>query len=349
MIDHPESILSGKFHASVSFFAKSVATCSIGCLLIAGSAHAQQNDAQQSSTVSPINALPPAPGLIYDLRAKEYIMFKDLVGRVSGAKYVLIGEKHDNPIHHHHQAELVKALSNSDGTDRAIVWEMITRDQQDLLDQNWETTAIDDLGQVLTWQERGWPSWPDYAPIAEIARDENLKMIAGNLPDDLLKPIISDGLSALPDVLADQLDLPAIPTDIQIQLDAEMAAGHCDKLPMSLLPAFSNVQFARDASLARAMYDATQDTDIDGAFLIAGAMHVRNGIAVPWHLKRFDKNITDSDIAVVSMIEADDPDDTPAGITDYAMRMGGEDVVDFMWFTNDIERDDPCDDIPTDQ
>lgn len=306
---------------------------------------ARTADVSANITIMDVSSLPPAPGLIFDVRAGEYIMLGELVSRIRDAKYVLIGEKHDNPIHHHHQAELIDALSKSDNRHRAVVWEMFTRDQQASLDQNWQDVPVADLGPAMTWEDRGWPFWQDYAPIAEAARDNDLAMVAGNLPDDILRPMIADGLSALPDGLANDLSLPDIPTDIQVLLDQEIAQGHCNTLPKSMLPAFSTVQFARDASLARAMYDAAKDDDTDGAFLIAGAMHVRRGIAAPWHLARFEDGLTDNDIAVVSLVEADAPSDTPATINDYAMRFGASDAIDFMWFTNDIMRSNPCDNL----
>jgi uncharacterized iron-regulated protein len=292
-----------------------------------------------------VNTLPPAPGLIFDVRAGEYIMFDELVRRLSDRKYILIGEKHDNPIHHHHQAELVDALSKADTLDRAVVWEMFTRDQQELLDQSWQDVAIADLGPALAWEDRGWPSWHDYAPIAKAAKDNALQMVAGNLPDPFLRPMISDGTDALPDELAAKLDLPDMPDAILERFTREVAEGHCNMLPENLLPGFSLVQFARDASLARAMVDVANVDDADGAFLIAGAMHVRNSVAVPWHLQRYEPALPMRDIAVVSMIEADDPSDNPPNVSDYAMRFGAMDDIDFMWFTNDIVRGDPCADL----
>jgi uncharacterized iron-regulated protein len=292
-----------------------------------------------------VNALPPAPGLIFDLNVGEYILFDELVRRLSDRKYVLIGEKHDNPIHHHHQAELISRLSTADQQNRAVVWEMFTRDQQASLDQKWQDIPISDLGPEFNWEERGWPSWHDYAPIAQAARENNLAMVAGNLPDDLLRPIISEGTKALPEDLATKLALPEIPENILARFRVEMKQSHCNALPENMLDGFSLVQFARDASLARAMTDATSSDGkdgTDGAFLIAGAMHVRNTLAVPWHLARFEPGLDQGDIAIVSLIEVDDPSDNPPSPQEYADRFGDRRDVDFMWFTNDIARKDPC-------
>ncbi len=316
-------------------------------VLLAGIPHLSHADEAKSTNreILDANALPPAPGLIFDVQAGEYILFDEVVRRLMDRKYILIGEKHDNPIHHHHQAQLIATLSQADQRHRAVIWEMFTRDQQASLDQNWQELPASDLGPALDWDNRGWPSWHDYAPIAQAAKDNNLPMIAGNLPEEVLRPMISDGVSALPDDLAQKLALPEIPKDILERFNVEIAEGHCNMLPESMLGGFSTVQFARDASLARAMFDASEVENTQGAFLIAGAMHVRNSIAVPWHLQRFDADLDDQDIAVISLIEADDPGDTPSSISDYAMRFGAIDDIDFMWFTNDIVRGDPCTDM----
>lgn len=312
------------------------------------SASAQNDAATEPSGMRDIpdaNSLPPAPGLIFDMNTQSYVMFDEMVSRLAGKRFVLIGEKHDNPIHHHHQSELIKALGKRDDHHRAIVWEMFNRDQQDSLDQAWQTVSPEELGAKMNWAESGWPLWHDYAPIAEAAKAQNLVMIAGNLPQDVLRPMIRDGVKALPAELAGKLALPPLPDDIAKRFNKEIADGHCNMLPKSQLPAFGLVQFARDASLARAMIDADADRNIDGAFLIAGAMHVRDDIAVPYHLRRYAPDLPDDDIAVVILIEADDPGENLPGVRDYALRMGSEKVADFMWFTNDLPREDPCEDL----
>ncbi|MCC4240320.1 ChaN family lipoprotein [Thalassospira povalilytica] len=344
-------------HANALFRSAGVIAAIAGSFVFSGHSIAQTQEPAPvqipagtgSHHVADINALPPAPGLIFDRRAGEYIMFDELVRRLSDRKYILIGEKHDNPIHHHHQSQLIDALTKSDQRHRAVVWEMFTRDQQGLLDQSWQEVPISDLGQALEWEERGWPSWHDYAPIAEIAKTHDLTMVAGNLPDDLLRPIIAEGTAALPATLATKLSLPDMPDEIMERFRVEMAESHCNALPKSMLGGFSTVQFARDASLARAMTDIANTADHDGAFLIAGAMHVRHTIAVPWHISRFEPDLDDNDIAVVSLIEADDPSDNPPKPQDYAERFGNRDDVDFMWFTNDMARKDPCIDLTVGQ
>ena len=113
-----------------------------------------------------------------------------------------------------------------------------------------------------------------------------------------------------------------------------------------MLRVFSPEGDTRNAGAVRHRYIENSKTiSPDGAFLIAGAMHVRDDIAVPYHLRRYAPDIDDNDIAVVILVEADDPGEDLPGVRDYALRMGSENVADFMWFTNDLPRADPCEDI----
>ncbi|AUG52632.1 ChaN family lipoprotein [Thalassospira marina] len=290
-----------------------------------------------------LGPMSPAPGLIYDVAKGDYVRLETLQSAAAGAKYILLGETHDNLIHHQRQAELVDVLSG-DGLKRAVVWEMINRDQQAALDAAWNDRKIEieDIGAQLNWEDSGWPSWHDYSPIADAARKNQLPMAAGNLPDALISPLMTKGNSALPVSLAKKLALPALPDDTKALFDQEIVDAHCGMLAPEQAPPFSTIQFARDASLARAMFDATHQKGIKGAFLIAGAMHVRANVAVPWHLKRFDPKGTS---IVIAMIEAPNPGDANIMPDELLNGFGPGHSVDFIWFTSDLDRSDPCDGV----
>jgi uncharacterized iron-regulated protein len=290
-----------------------------------------------------ISPMSPAPGLIYDVAKGNYVRLETLQSAAAGAKYILLGETHDNLIHHQRQAELVDVLSG-DGLKRAVVWEMINRDQQKDLDDAWhdKKRAIDDIGVALDWDNSGWPSWQDYSPIAEAARQHQLPMIAGNLPDDIIGPLIEKGNAALPASLAKKLALPPLPDETKTLFDREIVDAHCGVLSPDQAPPFSTIQFARDASLARAMFDASKQKGIKGAFLITGAMHARANVAVPWQLKRFDPKGTS---IVIIMREAPNPGDPSVSPANYLKAYGPGHSVDFIWFTSDLARSNPCDGI----
>ncbi|MDP2698223.1 ChaN family lipoprotein [Thalassospira sp.] len=306
--------------------------CIFTVLAVAG-----QQAAQAQSPLAP-----PAPGLIYDVASNRYIKIGELHRAVTNVRYVLLGETHDNPLHHHRQAELVDALSQ-DGLKRTIVWEMFNRDQQADLDAAWVARDPENLGPALDWENSGWPSWYDYQPIASAAAKHNLEISAGNLPRNVLQPMATEGLDALPDDLRDLLNVPDMPGPIADQFKVEIVSSHCGMLPPEKAAPFGLIQYVRDASLARAMFDAASVPGQDGAFLIAGSMHVRSGVAVPFHLERYDP---EGSRAVIAMMETGN-DGTELRPDDYLARLGGRNAVDFIWFTSAIKRDDPCDAFKT--
>ncbi|WP_073954156.1 ChaN family lipoprotein [Thalassospira sp. TSL5-1] len=310
------------------------------CLLIVFCIGVAGRSWANSSYFGPMS---PTPGLIFDVAKNEYVRLETLQSAAAGAKYILLGESHTNLVHHQRQAELVDLLSG-DGIKRAVVWEMINRDQQEALDAAWDNPdlEIEDLGAAIGWEDSGWPSWHDYSPIAQAARNHQLPMVAGNLPNALLGPMMKKGTVALPASLAKKLVLPPLPDNIKTLFDQEIVDAHCGMLKPNQAPPFSTIQFARDASLARAMFDAKHQKGIKGAFLIAGAMHVRANVAVPWHLKRFDPKATS---IVIAMIEAPDLSVSSAKPADFPKMFGPGHSVDFIWFTSGLEQPDPCEGI----
>jgi uncharacterized iron-regulated protein len=64
----------------------------------------------------------------------------------------------------------------------------------------------------------------------------------------------------------------------------EIASGHCNALPASLLPGMARAQFARDAVMAEALRRHASR----GAVLLAGNGHVRRDLGVPRWLAGLD-------------------------------------------------------------
>ena len=59
---------------------------------------------------APLEREHPLTGRIWDVRAARFVDSDALTRRLAGARYVLLGEKHDNPDHHQIQAALVRAM-----------------------------------------------------------------------------------------------------------------------------------------------------------------------------------------------------------------------------------------------
>ncbi|MAS05207.1 MAG: hypothetical protein CL534_11040 [Ahrensia sp.] len=240
------------------------------------------------------------------------------------ADFVAIGEIHDNPEHHAIQARLISAMAEA-GRRPAVVFEMVPQGLQGELDAFAAEGSQDvaGLGQRLKWEERGWPNWSTYQPIAEAALAAGLSLHAGDLDRETIRAIGRGERPVEPTV--------AYSEAMRDNLAEELRVSHCGLLPDEAIPPMITVQQARDTAMATAMLDSGVE---DGAVLIAGSGHARKDRGVPFVLAAREP---DRSIVSIGMLEVRD------GATDFADYLDeGETALpfDFVIFTakaNDID------------
>lgn len=273
----------------------------------------------------------PLVGTVWDTETRTALQETAAFARLRGATFVLLGEVHDNPAAHGVQARALQALTES-GRKPALVWEMVRRPKQTVLDA--PPADAQALGTALDWANSGWPEWPLYAPIAQVALDNGLPMRAGDLARAALRTVAQSGLSALPAEIAKIAATPF--TDAQRTALLEvLRTGHCNLLDDRMLAPMVPVQQARDAAMTAALRAAAQDAD--GAVLIAGNGHTRRDWGVPHYLAAVAPDATLVSVGILE-VAADEPNAAAHIETDAA----GVPVHDLLWFVPRAERADPC-------
>jgi len=189
------------------------------------------------------------------------------------ADVVILGEVHDNPLHHAHQAQAVAALAPA-----ALVFEMLTPGQAALVtDANRGDAAA--LGAALDWEASGWPDFTMYHPIFTAAPDA--KVYGAALPRDQVRRSVAEGAAAILGDEAERFGLTTpLPAAEQAEREAEQMAAHCNAMPADLMPGMVEAQRLRDASLARATVEAMAETGGPVA-VIAGSGHARRDWGIP--------------------------------------------------------------------
>jgi len=200
------------------------------------------------------------------------VKLSNISERVEDARFVLIGEKHDNPNHHKVQAAILRqTLSAGD----VVVFEMLKSTQEEAIKGfNAGQIAFDDLGTALNWAESGWPDWSYYAPLFAAAKDAGAKVVAGSLP--------------IPDLKKTELDESKLDEAAKAILTKDIKIGHCDLLPEQALAPMMRIQMQKDALMAQKMLTAPEGQK---AFLIAGNGHVVKDRAVPRYLPANRQNM----------------------------------------------------------
>ena len=271
-------------------------------------------------------------GKVWSPGEARQLTWKELLTRAGEARFVLIGEKHDNPGHHQLQGLLVTAIASA-GRRPAIVWEMISLGQGKALAAFLERDDATAAGQgpAIGWQDTGWPDWRNYQPIAQAALDAGLDQHPGNIDRDTVRAVSREGFDALGDPTAAALARNAEWDEAaEAALNQDLIDSHCGHMPDQMLKPMGNVQRARDATMAAALLEA--DTG-DGAVLIAGNGHVRSDRGVPAYL------VPERRVIAIGLLEVQ------SGVTDPGAYLENDDQFDAVIFTDRVETPDRCEEL----
>ena len=283
----------------------------------------------------------PLSGRIWDTRGQDWISTTELERRLARARFVLLGEVHDNGEHHRLRRDVLAALVR-DGRRPAIAMEQFDREHQPALErvQNEPAPTPELLKTAGRVDAQGW-NWFYYEPIVRLALDHRLPIVAANLSRADAFRVSTEGAAAVVGeavVSALHLDQP-LPDAARLKLDQVIEDGHCGKAPPSILPGIVAAQRARDAIMAQTLQAHAP------AVLIAGNGHVRRDFGVPHYLAQYPQG---DDVRVVGFIEVDADKLAP---TDYASDGVSDGVsdsapeYDYVVFTPRIPRPDPCGDV----
>jgi uncharacterized iron-regulated protein len=281
----------------------------------------------------------PLVGKVWSVRVKAYVDDRIVLAAASGARFVLLGEKHDNLDHHVLQAWILGAIVAS-GRAPAVAFEQIEADKQGAVnDARAEAPLdVDAIARATRWSDSGWPPWAAYLPIFKIATSASLPIVAADLSHGVARKLVHEGPSALGAAERASLGLDTpLPPPLDASLRAELRASHCG---MVMPPAFEDgmvmAERARDASLAARMVEGDGDAR-RGAVLIAGTGHTRIDRGVPRELMRMAPGGTSVSIAFVEVSRGETEPRAYGAVWNAS-----EPPFDFVLFTPRSNDDDPC-------
>jgi uncharacterized iron-regulated protein len=306
--------------------------------VLAGAPVRGEPAAPWTSWTAPLGADHRLAGKVWSARQKRFLTPEEVAEAVRAARFVLLGEVHDNSDHHRLQAWLIRQAAS--GRKPAVVMEMIPRDKAGDLEAYLAKPGADaaGLGPALRWEKSGWPDWKIYQPVAEATLDLGLAMRAGDIDKPTLREAGREGLDVIG---ADRRRALQLETSLGDALTGalldELYESHCEVMPKAALRSMVGVQRLRDATLADSLIDAA---GAGPAILIAGNGHVRSDRAVPWYLAR---RAPEAAIVTVMLLEVENGVHNPQDL--IPADPDGKPAADYVWFTPRAERDDPCEEL----
>jgi uncharacterized iron-regulated protein len=277
----------------------------------------------------------PLAGKVWDVAAQQFVEPAVLLQRAHATKFVLLGEIHDNREHHRIQARILQAVAN--GRRPALVMEQYDRNQQEKINTTLQgnTSAGVKLFNLAELMRKSW-EWQAYEPLAKLALQQHLPVLAANLSRDELRTVSRNGFIALGAGEEQRLALETVWSPArQSRLMNDISQGHCGKVPEHMVTAIAISQRARDAVMADTMLLSKES----GAVAIVGRGHAQRDMAIPLYLAARAPQAT---VLSLGIVEVDSPTDPAA----YARGPLGP-FYDYIWFTPRVARhSNPCDSIP---
>jgi uncharacterized iron-regulated protein len=256
----------------------------------------------------------PLAGRIWNAREARFVSAEELVREVSLAKIVLLGETHDNRVHHELQLFLLKEMLVH-GLRPALLMEQFDREFQGAITDEEEriNATVESVFKAGHFSER-WGA-ENYRPLLTLAFAYGLPIVAANLSRDEMCAIIRDPSS---------VTLPKVDPQVEVALTENIKHSHGGgSVDPELLAGVMKSQRARDAMMAETL----ERNALRGAVLIAGAGHVRRDRGVPLYLNHQS--------LAVGFIEVDPSFKTAPEYLNGTF--ASEKSFDYVWFTERVE------------
>ena len=270
----------------------------------------------------------PLVGKIWSSELKHFLSAEQIETALLGVKYLILGEKHDNPDHHILQRSIIEHLIANNNLS-LLAFEMMDPDSQERLDDI-QSKRLEDLVAIqeyLDWDSEGW-EWSYYGPLIKSAYESAVPMVGANISNSTMVELY--GLSALPP------EIDILENSMKQQLNLDIDESHCGLLPESQFPAMVRVQQGRDYSMSQSL----GPVDNEGTkVLIAGNYHARKDLGVPNYLLENNPGLTSEEIISLSLMEVDPSETEP----EMYLQQHDEIVAyDYIWFTPVISEVDYC-------
>ncbi|MFA0438584.1 hypothetical protein BCU70_04555 [Vibrio sp. 10N.286.49.C2] len=213
---------------------------------------------------------------------------------LANADVILVGEWHTHPGIHRFQTDLLRVLSKSNRS-VALSMEQFSRPSQTIID---EYLASEIGEQTLMSQANAWPNYEsDYRPLVELAKHNQLDVIASNAPKPTVRCIGRLGLAYLDKLdaternyVAENIDTSETPYKEKFM--RSMHHGNIDQ---------TNKQYAAqltwDATMAESIVDYLESNPNSQVMHIAGKFHIENGLGTADQIRKLNPNLT---IAVIN-------------------------------------------------
>ena len=197
-----------------------------------------------------LSSEPLEPG-VYDVATSERIHPEELWSRLADARFVVVGERHDDPWHHTIEYDLFQGVMRADDGTVFLGMEMFQRPYQPKLTRYIERKLDEEAMLSGVEREDRWGYSADfYAPLWREARRVGVSVIALDARSELTERVAKVGINGLSE--DERVDLPELVFDGTGQREwfREAFAQHDTKTDEATFGHVYQVQVVRAETMA---------------------------------------------------------------------------------------------------
>jgi uncharacterized iron-regulated protein len=246
---------------------------------------------------------------IYNSKGKK-VSYKKMVKKTSKQDVVLFGEQHNSAISHWLQLELTKDLHQKRSLQLGA--EMFEADIQEALNL-YLADSINYKG--LDTLARLWPNYKtDYAPLVDLAKENNLNFTATNIPRRYANKVYKGGFEAL-DTLSNLEKSWMAPLPMEFDPNLPTYQNILKMMGDHGSPKLVMAQATKDATMAHFILT----TYLPGNLFIHfnGAYHSDNYEGILWYLKGQNATLNYATISTVTQKDVTKLEEENLGKADF--------------------------------
>lgn len=203
------------------------------------------------------------------------VNLQDFVAKIKDADVVLVGEWHTHTGIHRFQTELLQTMI-AENDNVSLSMEQFTRDKQTIVN----AYLAGEIGEsTLIKQGNAWPNYTsDYRPLVELAKRNQIDIIAANAPKNIIRCIAKEGIGYVDKLptderlwLAESINTQASPYKTHF-----MASMHHGDESQNENKFASQVTW--DETMAESIVDYLARHPNQQVMHIAGKFHTENGL-----------------------------------------------------------------------
>ncbi len=242
------------------------------------------------------------------------VKYEKMVEAASDADVVLFGELHNNSISHWLQLEISRDLHEIKGEDLVLGAEMFESDNQMILDEYFSGLISE---AKFEEEARLWKNYKtDYKPLVLLAKENELKFIATNIPRRYANTVFKQGVVKL-DSLSDEAKrfIAPLPLEYDTSLNCYNQLIHGEGPTGHGSINLADAQAIKDATMTHFILENWQQGELFIHY--HGAYHSDEFESMNWFLQRANPDLKIVTISTVSQDNLDELEEDSKGKADF--------------------------------